>query len=54
MLKSAPNSLENKIELLRKELLLHVTTNGLHGEQTILVSQRLDTYIAKYQMKKTK
>lgn len=49
MVESTPNTLENSIERLRKELILHAANKGLHCEQTILVSQRLDAYIAEYQ-----
>ncbi|MDP4084805.1 MAG: aspartyl-phosphate phosphatase Spo0E family protein [Bacillota bacterium] len=49
MLKNSSDVLESKIERLRKELMVIANNEGLCCEETILISQRLDNYIAKYQ-----
>jgi hypothetical protein len=41
--------LENKIESLRKEMIRIGIQEGLICERTIIISQKLDTYIARYQ-----
>jgi hypothetical protein len=41
--------LEIMIDLLRKEMIRIGTQEGLTSENTIMVSQQLDTYIIKYQ-----
>jgi hypothetical protein len=45
----APYELQNKIEQLRKEMIMLGLSNGLGCPKTISVSQILDQYIAKYQ-----
>lgn len=40
------NELENQIELLRNEMVLVGLQEGLSSEHTILISQKLDRYIA--------
>lgn len=43
------HDLKNKIDLLREELIAVGLKDGLGSEKTILLSQQLDFYIAKYQ-----
>jgi hypothetical protein len=47
-----PNELQNKIEKLRKEMIVLGLRNGFGSPQTINVSQKLDNYIAKFQASK--
>jgi hypothetical protein len=47
-----PTELQNKIEHLRKEMIILGLKNGLECQKTITVSQTLDQYIAKYQAMK--
>jgi hypothetical protein len=43
------SNLENKIESLRNEMILIGIQEGLTSEKTIMISQKLDIYIAKFQ-----
>ncbi|MBP3039825.1 aspartyl-phosphate phosphatase Spo0E family protein [Bacillaceae bacterium Marseille-Q3522] len=45
---SRKNLLE-KIQLMRDKLTVSVATEGLRGEQTLSISQKLDEYIVLYQ-----
>jgi hypothetical protein len=49
---STPYELQNKIEKLRKEMIILGLRNGFGCPQTINISQKLDNYIAKYQATK--
>lgn len=46
--------LEDKIELLRKEMMMLGLKEGISSEKTIFISQKLDHYITMYQTQKTR
>ncbi|MEW9050495.1 MAG: aspartyl-phosphate phosphatase Spo0E family protein [Neobacillus sp.] len=46
--KHCPYVLRDKIEILREEMIHTGLSKGLDNEQTIMISQKLDSYIALY------
>ncbi|OLS38527.1 aspartyl-phosphate phosphatase Spo0E family protein [Bacillus sp. MRMR6] len=46
--KHCPYILRDKIEILREEMIHSGLSKGLNNEQTIKISQKLDSYIALY------